>query len=177
MAANALLFVDELERDIEICDAALLATQEGDSPAASATASYCRAWPLYKQGRIVEALADARAALEARPANWRVHVRTAYGALAACHLQRGELEQAETGLSIVGDAQLQDTIHLPFLLDVRAQLRLAQVRPGDALADALEAGRLSDSGFGINNPGAIAWRSTAASPISRWASPTRRGSS
>ena len=162
LVANALLFVDELERDIEICDAALLASQEGDSPAASAMASYCRAWPLYKQGRIVEALAEARAALEARPANWQVHVRTAYGAVAACHIARGELDHAETGLMIVRDAQLRDTVHVPFLLDLRAQLRLAQVRPGDALADALEAGRLCESGLGLNNPGAIAWRSTAA---------------
>lgn len=162
LVSNALLFVDELERDIEICDAALLASQEGDSPAASAMASYCRAWPLYKQGRIVEALAEARAALEARPANWQVHVRTAYGAVAACHIARGELDQADTGLMIVRDAQLQDTVHVPFLLDLRAQLRLAQVRPGDALADALEAGRLCESGLGLNNPGAIAWRSTAA---------------
>jgi DNA-binding CsgD family transcriptional regulator len=162
LVANALLFVDELERDIEICDAALLATQEGDSPAASAMASYCRAWPLYKQGRIVEALAEARAALEVRPANWQVHVRTAFGAVAACHIARGEFDQAERGLMIVGDAQLRDTVHVPFLLDLRAQLRLAQVRPRDALADALEAGRLCESGLGLNNPGAIAWRSTAA---------------
>jgi DNA-binding CsgD family transcriptional regulator/tetratricopeptide (TPR) repeat protein len=162
LVANALLFVDELERDIEICDAALVASQAGDSAAASAMASYCRAWPLYKQGRIVEALAEARAALEARPANWQVHVRTAYGAVAACHIARGELDQAETGLMIVGDAELRDTVHVPFLLDLRAQLRLAQVRPQDALVDALEAGRLCESGLGLNNPGAIAWRSTAA---------------
>jgi DNA-binding CsgD family transcriptional regulator len=125
-------------------------------------ASYCRAWPLYKQGRIVEALAEARAALEARPANWQVHVRTAYGAVAACNIARGELDHAETGLMIVGDAQLRDTIHVPFLLEVRAQLRLAQVRPHEALADALEAGRLCESGLGVENPGALAWRSTAA---------------
>lgn len=162
LVASALLFVDELERDIEICDAALMASQEADSPAATAMASYCRAWPLYKQGRIVEALAEARAALEARPANWQIHVRTAYGAVAACNIARGELDQAETGLMIVGDAQLRDTIHVPFLLDVRAQLRLAQVRPQEALADALEAGRLCESGLGLDNPGALAWRSTAA---------------
>jgi DNA-binding CsgD family transcriptional regulator len=110
----------------------------------------------------VEALADARAALEARPEQWQIHVRTAYGAVAACHLERGELEQAETALSIIDDEQLQETIHYPFLLDLRAQLRLGQVRPQDALADALEAGRLSETRFRVSNPGAIAWRSTAA---------------
>jgi DNA-binding CsgD family transcriptional regulator len=162
LAASALLFVDELERDLEICNAAVVATQETDSPAAIATASYCRAWPLYKQGRIVEALEDARAALEVRPEQWQSHVRTAYGAVAACHLQRGELEQAETALSIIRDEQLQDTIHYPFLLDMRAQLRLAQVRPQEALEDAFEAGQLAQMRFGVSNPGAIAWRSTAA---------------
>jgi DNA-binding CsgD family transcriptional regulator len=89
-------------------------------------------------------------------------VRTAYGAIAACQIARGELEQAETGLTIVGDAQLRGTVHVPFLLDVRAQLRLAQVRPQEALADALEAGRLAESALGVTSPGAIAWRSTAA---------------
>ncbi|MGN6168923.1 MAG: LuxR C-terminal-related transcriptional regulator, partial [Solirubrobacteraceae bacterium] len=162
LVAGALLFVDELERDIEICDAALVASQERDSPAASAMASYCRAWPLYKQGRILEALTDARAALDAGPAPGQMHVRTAYGAVAACHIARGKLEQAETDLMIVGDAQLQGTIHVPLLLDVRAQLRLAQVRPQEALADALEAARLSESQFGMTSPGAIGWRSTAA---------------
>jgi DNA-binding CsgD family transcriptional regulator len=161
LVAGALLFVDELERDIEVCDAALVASQEGDSPAASAMASYCRAWPLYRQGRIVEALHEARVALEARPANWQVHVRTAHGAVAACHIARGELDLAETGLTIIGDAQLRDSVHIPYLLDVRAQLRLAQVRPQEALADALEAGRLCETGLGLTNPGAIAWRSTA----------------
>ncbi|MGN6169553.1 MAG: LuxR C-terminal-related transcriptional regulator [Solirubrobacteraceae bacterium] len=161
LAASALLFADELELGLEICDAAVVATQETDSPAA-ATASYCRAWPLYKQGRIVEALADARAALEARPEQWQIHVRTAYGAVAACHLQRGELEAAETALSIIGDEQLQETIHYPFLLDMRAQLRVAQIRPQEALEDAIEAGRQAETRFGVSNPGAIAWRSTAA---------------
>jgi ATP/maltotriose-dependent transcriptional regulator MalT len=162
LVAGALLFVDELERDIEICDAALVAAQEGDSPAASAMASHCRAWPLYKQGRIVEALTDARAALEAQPGHWQTRVRTAYGVVAACHIARGELKQAETDLMVVDDPQLRGTIHVPLLLDVRAQLRLAQVRPQEALADALEAARLSESQFDITSPGAISWRSTAA---------------
>jgi DNA-binding CsgD family transcriptional regulator len=161
LVASALLFADELERDIEICDAALVASQEASSPVASAMAGYCRAWPLYKQGRIVEALVDARAALEARPAHWESHFRTAYGAVAACHIQRGELELAETALSILGDAELRGTIHIPFLLEIRAELRLAQVRPQEALADALEAGNLAESRFGMTGPGAIAWRSTA----------------
>lgn len=50
----------------------------------------------------------------------------------------------------------------PFLLDVRAQLRLAQYRPADALEDATSAGERLRSDFAADHPGAIAWRSTAA---------------
>jgi DNA-binding CsgD family transcriptional regulator len=55
-----------------------------------------------------------------------------------------------------------DDVDLPVLLDVRAQLRLAQMRPQDALADAMEAGRRSRGARGPMGPGVVAWRSTAA---------------
>jgi DNA-binding CsgD family transcriptional regulator len=45
------------------------------------------------------------------------------------------------------------------LLDVRAQLRLAQLRPEEALDDATKAGGLLEEDV---SPGALAWRSTAA---------------
>jgi DNA-binding CsgD family transcriptional regulator len=162
LLTGALLFVDELERDLEICDDALAAARRSDSPAAYATATYCRAWPLYEQGRILDAAADAQAALDARPAGCRTYVRTAYGALACCHIQRGELAHAETALTFIGHPQVESSIHLLFLLDVRAQLRLAQLRPDVALNDALDAGRRLQEDYGISSPGAVAWRSTAA---------------
>lgn len=162
LLTGALLFVDELERNLEICDDALAAARGLDSPADYATASYCRAWPLYEQGRILAAAADAQAALDARPAGCRTYVRTAYGALACCHIQRGELAHAETALTFIGHPQVESSIHLLFLLDVRAQLRLAQLRPDAALRDALDAGRRLQDDYGISSPGAVAWRSTAA---------------
>ena len=90
------------------------------------------------------------------------YVRTAYGALACCHIQRGELAHAETALTFIGHPQVESSIHLLFLLDVRAQLRLAQLRPEAALQDALDAGRRLQEDYGISSPGAVAWRSTAA---------------
>jgi DNA-binding CsgD family transcriptional regulator len=162
LLTGALLFVDELERDLELCDAALAAARQFDSPAAYASASYCRAWPLYEQGRVLDAAADAQAALDARPAGCRTYVRTAYGALACCHIQRGELAHAETALTLIGHPQVESSIHLLFLLDVRAQLRLAQLRPDAALKDALDAGRRLQQDYGISSPGGVAWRSTAA---------------
>jgi DNA-binding NarL/FixJ family response regulator len=162
LLTGALLFVDELERNLEICDAALSAARQLESPADYATASYCRAWPLYEQGRILDAAAEAQAALDARPASGRTYVRTAYGALACCHIQRGELAHAETALTFIGHPQVESSVHLLFLLDVRAQLRLAQLRPDAALQDALDAGRRLQDDYGISSPGAVAWRSTAA---------------
>jgi DNA-binding CsgD family transcriptional regulator len=162
LLTGALLFVDELERDLEICDDALAEARRLESPAAYATASYCRAWPLYEQGRILDAAADAQAALDARPAGCRTYVRTAYGALACCHIQRAELAHAETALTFIGHPQVESSVHVLFLLDVRAQLRLAQLRPEAALRDALDAGRRLQEHYGISSPGGVAWRSTAA---------------
>lgn len=158
---GALLFADELERDIEICNAGVDAAGERGSPVAHAMMSYCRAWPLYETGRILEAAADAEAALDA-PNDWQTHVCMAHGVLSCCHIQRGQLEQAERALAVLEDRDLQDTIRYPFLLERRAQLRLAQHRAREALEDALSAGEILQYGFAATSPGVIAWRSTAA---------------
>jgi DNA-binding CsgD family transcriptional regulator/tetratricopeptide (TPR) repeat protein len=158
----ALLFTDDLERVIEICEVALADARDRGSALGFATVSYCRAWPLYEQGRVLDAAADVEGALEARADDSITGVRTAYGALACCHLQRGELEQAETALATIEDQETRESARYPFLLDVRAQLRLAQHRPEEALQDATNAGERLRSEFAADNPGAIAWRSTAA---------------
>ena len=162
LVSGALLYVGELELSLEICERALSAAREQDSPTAYAAASYCRAWPLYEQGRLAEACADAEAGLDARPDGWRAYLRTAYAAIALCHVQRGALDQAETALSIIDHPVVREPTHLPSLLDARAQLRLAQHRADEALDDALQAGEALKGTLQAINPGAIAWRSTAA---------------
>lgn len=156
---SALLVADELERDLEICDAALALARDRESLLASATASHSRAWALYERGQIAEAAVAAKGALDG-PGEGSNQVRTAYGALACCYMLTGQLDRAERALTIVDDARSE--IRYPFLVDVRAQLRLAQHRPREALADALLAGRVLESTFGVTNPGVVAWRSTAA---------------
>jgi DNA-binding CsgD family transcriptional regulator len=161
LLTGALLFADELERDVEICDAALADARHRGSPLAFATVSYCYSWPLYEQGRIVEAAANAEAALDARPVDSSTDFRTASGALACCHLQRGELDQANAALATINE-QVRNKARYPFLLEVRAQLRLAQHRPEEALKDATDAGEALQSEFAADNPGMVPWRSTAA---------------
>jgi DNA-binding CsgD family transcriptional regulator len=147
LLAGALLFVDELERATEITEAAQEARRIPSSSGGRAAAVYCRAWSAYHQGRIAAALEIAETGLEDAPVAARV-------AIAACHLAEGKLDDAERALSAIADPL---PIDVPALLDVRAQLRLAQRRSDDALADALEAGGHSSGGSSV-----IAWRSTAA---------------
>jgi DNA-binding NarL/FixJ family response regulator len=165
MLTGALLFVDELERDLELCDAWLEAAraQAIDAPSdAYLLASFCRAWPLHAAGRITEGATAAMAALDAEGPGSHGYVRTAYGMIACCHLETGQLEQAETALSIIDHLDARENPELGFLLDVRAQLRLAQLRPAEALEDAGAAGAELERRFGQISPGVVAWRSTAA---------------
>jgi DNA-binding CsgD family transcriptional regulator len=162
LITSALLFADQLERHLEICEEAIARARAQNAPTALAAATYCRAWARYEQGRIQEAADDAQSALDVRLDGMQIYARTAYGALACCHLQSGQLDEADTALSIIDHPEVRDSNHLPFLLDVRAELRLAQRRPAEALHDALRAGEEFSRRLGSDSPGALAWRSTAA---------------
>ena len=162
LVAGAMLFVGELEFALEICNAALAHARALNSPAGFAAASSCRACVLFELGRITEAAADAQAGLDARPDGWRRYLRSGYSVMACCHIEMGELERAETALSILDHPHADEAVHVPSLLEARAQLRLAQRRPQEALADALAAGARLRRSFGITGPGAVPWRSTAA---------------
>jgi DNA-binding CsgD family transcriptional regulator len=162
LVTSALMFADELERDVEICEAAMEMASARSSPTSFAAASYLRAWPRYEQGLITEAAVDAQAALDVRLDRWEVYARSAYGAVASGHIQQGRLDEAETALSLLDHPNVGESINAPFLLEARSQLRLADMRPEEALVDALEAGRLLQSISGAVSPGVIPWRSSAA---------------
>jgi DNA-binding CsgD family transcriptional regulator len=157
----ALLFVDELERDIEICEQICAGPHAESMAIQQSTINALRAWPRYQRGEIDGAAADAEAALGV-PDHCQRASRAAYAALTCCRLLRGQLEHAERALAIVWDGHDRTTTSHPFLLEARAQLCLAQRRPADALNDALRAGDILESEHGVTNPGVIAWRSTAA---------------
>jgi len=148
--AGALLFVDELERTVEIARAAARSGHPGPGH------SYY-GWSLYHQGQIPAALAVAQTARAADRDG-----RAARALIAACRLAQGRLHEAEAAFPRNSDAEDVDSIEGAVLLDLRAQLRLAQLRFADALADALEAGRRSRGSSRLLSPGVVAWRSTAA---------------
>jgi DNA-binding CsgD family transcriptional regulator len=162
MVASGLHMVDELERSLELCDAALAHARAREATAALALAHHCRAWPLYERGDIAAAGEAARAALDVLPAGHTGYLPTAYAAIASCHIQQGRLDEAERALAIIDHPALQDANGLPSLILARAQLRLAQRRAQGALEDAMQAGRLWQEERGPPTPGALAWRATAA---------------
>jgi DNA-binding CsgD family transcriptional regulator len=147
---GSLLFVDELERAVEIARAA---ARVGPRVAAQ----HWTGWSLYHQGQISAALAAAETARAARCGD-----RGAHGLIAACRLAQGRLDEAEVALPALGNVEDIDERGAAVLLDLRAQLRLAQLLPTDALEDALDAGRRCRATSGSIGPGVVAWRSTAA---------------
>ena len=80
--------------------------------------------------------------------------RAARGLIAACRLAQDRLHEAEAALPAVSDREGIEEFDAAVVLDLRAQLRLAQLRPADALADALDAG-VAPAGCG----GSSAWES------------------
>ena len=158
LLAAVLLAYDELELCLEIAERSRSATNLTRTPAAEAAAAYSRSWALYHQGRVRAALAAGRAAVATGSAPQQPAAHGALGAVAASLLELGRLDDAAGALSMLRTPEEVKPIDLPVLLDVRAQLQLAQSRPAAALQDALEAGRLA----GTSHPGILAWRSTAA---------------
>jgi DNA-binding CsgD family transcriptional regulator len=162
MVAGALHMVDEAEQSLELSDTALAYARARQATEAVALAHQCRAWPLYERGEITKAAEAAREAIDVLPAGHIGYLPTAYAAIACCHIHQGRLGEAERALAVIEHPHLQCGDRLPSLLLARAQLRLAQRRPQEALDDAVAAGRLWEQELGPPSPGALAWRTTAA---------------
>ncbi len=174
------------ERALEFVDAADRDALRRSSPMARATISYLRGLPLLGQGNVSEAIVALELALDARNEGWRLGARSAVASYCLALIETGELQQAEEAL-LSGYAleQAEDALlssrprgHEPGALlsgssseavedleDVhclyaRAELRLAQGRPREALDDALAArDAIGPGGWLV---GDRPWRSVAA---------------
>jgi DNA-binding CsgD family transcriptional regulator len=139
LISGLLTHIGELERAIEVAEAALEHARRRFSPLQFATASFLRSLPSYLQGEISGALADLELAREARRYGWAQFSRLAAAAYALCLIEADELQRAEQVLAdegVDGPADLERAQ----LLYAWAELRLAQQRPQEALASAFAAG-------------------------------------
>jgi DNA-binding CsgD family transcriptional regulator len=162
LVTGALLFVDELELELDICEAAIADAIARGLPLAVATARYCRSAPLYHMGHIEEAIADLESALDARRYGWEEYVGAALAFLALCLIERGEYEEAHAALSIMDEPGMEESFQYLFLMEAKGRLALMEADARRAVDVFLEAGRLREEVFGIRTPGFCLWRSGAA---------------
>ena len=162
LVSASLLLVDDLERVVELSEAFLgrQVTEDGVLP--HSVVQLCRAWALAEQGRLTEAAVDATAALAGPAARRPAYTSFALATLGRCHIERGELEEADAALDRLGRAPLPEPIRQAVLLELRARLRLAQHRPEQAMSDVSLAATALQAEFGTVSPGAVPVRSTAA---------------
>jgi DNA-binding CsgD family transcriptional regulator len=171
---GALISIDELELDLAVLGAALREAQRRGSVMAVATASYCRTGPLYLLARIPEALADIEHAVGSEQDGWEMFLPSARAFWALALLERGELGAAERALELRETERWVGTLNYVVYLDARARVRLAQRRPREALADALESGRLLEDNYGgMRARGICWWRCSAALAASAIGEPDR----
>jgi len=159
----AMLHCDRLEEAIRFLDPLIEVVRRRGAVFNFSSLSMTRAIIHYARGRLADAEADARAALDALPHPNAWFAPFAHAWLAQVLIERGELDEAS---ALLGNTRV-DVVSDPFSSAplLRARLMLAAAR-GDhraALEDALGLGRAL-AAFGHLNPAAShpPWRSLAA---------------
>jgi DNA-binding CsgD family transcriptional regulator len=151
------------EAELAANDALAAAQERGDVLAIGETTAI-RAFAIYLQGRIEDAMGDARAAIAATAQGWGTIVPMPQGILAQCLIERGELDEAEQILRAVEQSAPADrTLSLyGFLHWARGRLRFERSDPAAALEDYRECERLFSAGGQTPNSAACSWRCPAA---------------
>ena len=139
-AVRSLVTSDALEQALVLLETPDLQPGRSSDPQTEAALGAWRAWSRYYQGAIADALSAVQATADVLSAAGGSASGLA-GVIAACRLQLGELERADQALRVLQTSEELAPNERPILLDIRAQLRLAQKQPREALIDALEAGR------------------------------------
>ena len=122
----------------------------------------------YRTGMLIDAEADARAALGVaglQDLGPNLPLATAF--LTDALIDQGKLDEASEILARVESAiENADSIAANPLLFSRGRLRLCRAEMDAALADLLEVGRRG-AAWGARTPAFLPWRSTAATALSR----------
>jgi DNA-binding NarL/FixJ family response regulator len=163
MASGALSIADRGPEALDVLDRGLAETRRLGAAPEFRYLSLLRSHTAYYCGRLSEAEADARAALEIEAETNPEHLPLAAAMLIDALVQRGEIDEATrvlTSTGMEGDHPF-DTPIAHFVLMARGRLRMAQHRPQEGLADFLAAGGpLAANGF--RNPRFAEWRAEAA---------------
>ncbi len=164
IVVQALVVVDELALAEGIAGAALELSRRRGALLGYSLASFHRAIPRYQRGALRDALADIEQALTARSEGWDAGAAWVDALHAHIHLALGDPAAARATLT--PSDFTTDGLEHAVLLSARATLALAEGLPATTLADAEAAGRQLLDVFGIDHPGFISWRCTAADAAS-----------
>jgi ATP/maltotriose-dependent transcriptional regulator MalT len=146
-----------LERALELCDVAM---ERAATPLAVTTVSYCRALPLLWQGRVSEAMTELHSAVEEPEPRRRRFSRSAHATMLLCLIEHDDLSGAEEQLRATGNIDELRDLEDAHCMAARAQLRLVQGRPREALDGALRTAEAI--GDAIKTLAYCQWRTTAA---------------
>jgi DNA-binding CsgD family transcriptional regulator len=160
---QALCCVDELDAAERIAEEALGAARDQGSFMGAAAGCFHRAIARYHRGALSGALADLEEAQAPFREGWLAGAAWPQSLQAHVQLERGSLDAARATVALTWSAppppEAMDHAIARF---ARARLALAERDPRSARADATAAGRQLADGFGIDHPGLLPWRPTAA---------------
>jgi DNA-binding CsgD family transcriptional regulator len=161
-AAFAIATAGDFERADQCWDEALADVRRRGSVIGFARTSCLRSMLRLSQGRLLDAEADARNAIDvAWEPGYRVS-RMAHAPLIESLVAQGELQAADAALRDAGlDGELADGYMLNFVLFARGTLRLVQGRGAEGIADLEELGRRETKWRG-RNPAIFPYRSLLA---------------
>ncbi len=160
LVAGALYWTGDLERALELVDAARQDAVRTGSPLGQATVAWCSAPPLLHRGEVTRALAQAEVALRARAIGWARHLGSLHRVHARCLIEQGDLAGAASTLAaVLEDPMLRHSGESALLLEARGRLKLLDGDAAGALAD-FHASR--ERGTHVELPTVLPWRSSAA---------------
>jgi DNA-binding CsgD family transcriptional regulator len=165
VALVTLIWNDDLERPLQLCNAALTLAQQMGSRHLMVNGGAFGGLAGVRAGQLAEAAGAASLSYEfARDSAMPESIDWAWALaiLLDCLRERGEVEAAQQLAAAAGaEGELPGHVTFVFLLESRGRLRCAQGRLEEGVEDLLESGRCWEP-FGLVNPNVSAWRSDAA---------------
>ena len=158
--SSVFLLGGDLERALGVADAAMGEARRLGWPFSLATAAFLRAFPLFWQGRIDDAISEFETAREARNLGWRQFTGALAGQYALALIEKGELGRAEEVLFEEGPAETPQNLEEAMRSYALSALRLVQGRAQEALEAALAAGATAERHTKFF--GYAFWRTTGA---------------